>query len=306
MIAYLARRSGYALVSLVLLAATIFVLIRFTGDPAALLAEPGTNVADLEALRERLGLNRPMLVQFISFLGQLPTGDFGNSFYYGIPVLELFAQRLPNSFFLAGAALLFSLALGLPLGILGAVRPGGIWDRIGRAVALLGLSMPAFWIGLILLLFFGVYLRWFPTSGSGTLRHVVLPAVALGWYFVAANIKLMRSAMLEVLQSEYIRLARLKGLPDYVVIGKHALKNALIPIVTLTGINFIVMVNVGVIVETVFSWPGIGRLLYEGILFRDFPVVQGAVLLGGFMIIVVNLLIDLLYAAIDPRIRLTA
>jgi peptide/nickel transport system permease protein len=169
---------------------------------------------------------------------------------------------------------------------------------------LLGLSLPSFWVGLVLILVFSVYLGWLPSSGSGTAAHVLMPAFALGWYFAAAHMRLTRSSMLEVLGSEYVKLARLKGLPEAMVIGKHAFKNALIPVVTLAGINLVVMINVAVVVEMVFAWPGIGRLLYEGITFRDFPVVQGVVVIGGAMIIVVNLAVDVVYALIDPRIRL--
>jgi peptide/nickel transport system permease protein len=166
--------------------------------------------------------------------------------------------------------------------------------------------MPQFWVGLLLILFFSVYLGWLPSSGSGTIWHVVMPAFALGWFFAAAHMRITRSSMLDVLGSEYVKLARLKGLPEKRVIVKHALKNALIPVLTLAGINLVLMVNASIVVETVFAWPGIGRLLYEGIAFRDFPVVQATVLLGGSMIIVVNLVVDVLYAVIDPRIRLGA
>ena len=177
------------------------------------------------------------------------------------------------------------------------------WDSAGKIFALLGLSMPSFWVGLVMILFFSVYLGWLPSSGSGTVWHLMMPAFALGWYFAAAHMRLTRSSMLEVLGSEYVKLARIKGLPEALVIGKHAFKNALIPVLTLAGINLVIMVNVAVVVETVFAWPGIGRLLYEGISFRDFPVVQATVLLGGAMIVFVNLLVDVLYAVIDPRIR---
>jgi peptide/nickel transport system permease protein len=183
------------------------------------------------------------------------------------------------------------------------VRVGGFWDSAGKLFALLGLSMPSFWVGLLLILFFSVYLGWLPSSGSGTPWHVLMPAFALGWYFAAAHMRLTRSSMLEVLGSEYVKLARLKGLPEMRVIAKHAFKNALIPVLTLAGINLVIMVNVAVVVETVFAWPGIGRLLYEGISFRDFPVVQATVILAGAMIVVVNLIVDILYAVIDPRIR---
>src|SRR4029079_14099844 len=180
------------------------------------------------------------------------------------------------------------------------------WDRAGKVFSLLGLSLPSFWVGLVLILFFSVFLEWLPSSGSGTVLHVLMPAFALGWYCAAAHMRLTRSSMLEVLGSEYVKLARLKGLPEIRVIAKHAFKNALIPVLTLAGINLVLMVNVAVVVETVFAWPGIGRLLYEGIAFRDFPVVQATVLLGGSMIVVVNLVIDVVYAVIDPRIRVEA
>jgi peptide/nickel transport system permease protein len=268
--------------------------------------EPGASQSDLEAIRQQFGLDQPVWVQYVSFIASLLQGDFGQSFYYRTPVFELYLSRLPNSLLLAAAAMALSLLIGIPSGILAAVRVGRFWDSAGKVFALLGLSLPSFWIGLVLILFFSVYLQWLPSSGSGTPAHLVMPAFALGWYFAAAHMRLTRSSMLEVLGSEYIKLARLKGLPESLVIAKHAFKNALIPVLTLAGINLVIMINVAVVVETVFAWPGIGRLLYEGITFRDFPVVQGVVLMGGSMIVVVNLLIDILYGVIDPRIRLEA
>jgi peptide/nickel transport system permease protein len=297
------RRVGYALLSLVVLSATIFVFVRLTGDPAVLLVEPGASKADIDAIRTDLGLDRPLPVQYLLFVKGLLHADFGRSFYYRTPVLELYLERLPNSFFLALVAMAFSLIIGIPSGILAAVRVNGWWDGAGKVFALLGLSMPSFWVGLLLILFFSVYLGWLPSSGSGTPLHVLMPAFALGWYFAAAHMRLTRSSMLEVLGSEYIKLARLKGLPEALVICKHAFKNALIPVLTLAGINLVLMVNVAVVVETVFAWPGVGRLLYEGIAFRDFPVVQTTVILSGVMIVAVNLAVDLMYAVIDPRIR---
>ena len=207
-------------------------------------------------------------------MASLLRGDFGHSFYYRTPVLELYLSRLPNSLLLALAAMAFSLLIGIPTGILAAVRVNRWWDSAGKVFALLGLSLPSFWVGLVMILFFSVYLGWLPSSGSGTVAHLLMPAFALGWYFAAAHMRLTRSSMLEVLGSEYVKLARLKGLPEALVIGKHAFKNALIPVLTLAGINLVIMVNVAVVVETVFAWPGVGRLLYEGIAFRDFPVVQ--------------------------------
>jgi peptide/nickel transport system permease protein len=234
----------------------------------------------------------------------LVRGDFGQSFYYQTPVLDLYLDRLPNSLLLATVAMAFSLLVGILSGILAAVRVGRFWDSAGKLFALLGLSLPSFFVGLVLILVFSVYLGWLPSSGSGGVLHILMPAFALGWYFAAAHMRLTRSSMLEVLGSEYIKLARLKGLPESLVIAKHAFKNALIPVLTLAGINLVLMINVAVVVETVFAWPGVGRLLYEGISFRDFPVVQGVVIMGGTMIVVVNLLVDVAYGVIDPRIRL--
>jgi peptide/nickel transport system permease protein len=300
---YIVRRAGYALISLFLLSVTIFVFVRVTGDPAVLLVEPGASKDDLETVRKQLGLDQPLIVQYGAFMSSLMRGDFGQSFYYRTPVLELYLSRLPNSLALAAVAMVFSLLIGIPTGVIAAVRVNGWWDSAGKIFALLGLSLPAFWVGLVLILFFSVYLGWLPSSGSGTVLHMVMPAFALGWYFAAAHMRLTRSSMLEVLGSEYVKLARLKGLPEALVISKHALKNALIPVLTLAGINLVLMVNTAVVVETVFAWPGIGRLLYEGIAFRDFPVVQATIILGGSMVVIVNFFVDLLYAVIDPRIR---
>ncbi len=301
---YIARRIGYSLLSLLLLSLTIFLFVRVTGDPASLLVEPGASPQDIENVHRQLGLDRPLWVQYWQFIASLVQGDLGQSFYYRTPVLDLYFQRLPNSLLLAAVAMAFSLLIGIPSGIIAAVRVGRMWDSAGKIFALLGLSLPSFWVGLVLILVFTVWLGWLPSSGSGTALHVLMPAFALGWYFAAAHMRLTRSSMLEVLGSEYVKLARLKGLPEALVIGKHAFKNALIPVITLAGINLVVMINVAVVVEMVFAWPGIGRLLYEGVTFRDFPVVQGVVVIGGAMIILVNLAIDIVYALIDPRIRL--
>jgi peptide/nickel transport system permease protein len=300
---FIVKRMGYAVLSLLLLSLTIFLLVRLTGDPTVLLVEPGASKEDMAAVRAQLGLDRPIWVQYGQFMASLARGDFGHSFYYRTPVLELYLTRLPHSLLLATAAMAFSLLVGIPSGILAAVRVNQWWDSAGKIFSLLGLSLPSFWVGLVMILFFSVYLGWLPSSGSGTALHVIMPAFALGWYFAAAHMRLTRSSMLEVLGSEYVKLARLKGLPEALVIGKHAFKNALIPVLTLAGINLVIMVNVAVVVETVFAWPGVGRLLYEGISFRDFPVVQATVLIGGAMIVIVNLLVDILYAVIDPRIR---
>src|SRR5437762_8167701 len=300
---FVVRRVGYALLSLVVLSATIFVFVRLTGDPSVLLVEPGASKADIDSIRADLGLDRPLLVQYALFVKGLLKADFGRSFYYRTPVLELYLERLPNSLMLAVVAMAFSLVIGIPSGIIAAMRVNSGWDGAGKVFALLGLSMPSFWVGLLMILFFSVYLGWLPSSGSGTPWHVLMPAFALGWYFAAAHMRLTRSSMLEVLGPEYIKLARLKGLPEAFVTSKHDCKTPAIPVLPLACIHLVLMINVAVVVETVFAWPGVGRLLYEGIAFRDFPVVQATVLLGGVMIVTVNLVVDVLYAMIDPRIR---
>jgi peptide/nickel transport system permease protein len=302
---FIVLRILYSCVTLFILSLTIFAVVRLTGDPALLMTEPGARPEDLARVRHQWGLDRPWPVQYMSFVQNIFKGELGRSFNYRIPVSEMYFQRLPNSLQLALAATLISVLVGVPAGIISAVRVNSLWDHLGKIVALLGLSIPGFWLGLVLILVFSVWLRWLPTSGTGDWRHLIMPSIALGWYFSASLLRLTRSSMLEVMRSEYIKLARLKGLPETVVIAMHAFKNALIPVFTLAGVNLVVMVNAAVIVEVIFAWPGIGRLLFEGIFQRDFPLVQGVVIMAGFMIVGVNLIVDILYAFIDPRIRLT-
>jgi ABC-type dipeptide/oligopeptide/nickel transport system permease component len=302
---FIVLRILYSMITLFILSLTIFSVVRLTGDPALLMAEPGARPEDLARIRQQWGLDRPWPVQYVSFMQNVLKGELGRSFNYRLPVSELYFQRLPNSLKLALAATLISVLVGVPAGIISAVRVNSWWDNLGKIIALLGLSIPGFWLGLVLILVFSVWLRWLPTSGTGDWRHVIMPAIALGWYFSASLLRLTRSSMLEVMRSEYIKLARLKGLHEKVVIAMHGFKNALIPVFTLAGVNLVVMVNAAVIVEVIFAWPGIGRLLFEGIFQRDFPLVQGVVVMAGFMIVGINLVVDILYAFIDPRIRLT-
>ena len=300
---YIVTRIFYALISLVLLSMTIFCLVRVTGDPAILMAEPGAKEEDLQAIRREFGLDRPWPIQYVTFVQSMIQGDFGTSIYYRIPAFDLYLQRLLASLELSSVAMMISLILGIPIGILAAVRVNTWFDKIGNIFANLGLALPSFWVGLMLILLFAVYLQMLPSAGSGTVKHILMPAFSLGWVFAASHMRLARSAMLEVLGSEYVKLARIKGLSETLVIAKHAFKNAIIPVLTFAGINLALIVNGAVVVESVFAWPGIGRLLYEGIAFRDFPVVQVTVIMGGLMIVVVNLVVDILYAYIDPRIH---
>ena len=261
---FVIRRTLYAIVTLFILSLTIFTVIRLTGDPVTLMAEPGAPVEDLDRIRVEWGLDQPLPLQYLSFLKNIVTGELGNSFNYEMPVSTLYFQRLPNSLELAFAATLISFVIGIPAGLISAVRVNTVWDSAGKVIALFGLAVPGFWLGLVMILVFSVWLGWLPTSGQGGWQHLIMPAIALGWYFAASLLRLTRSSMLEVMRSEYIKLARLKGLPGYVVIAMHAFKNALIPVLTLAGVNLVIMINAAVIVEVIFAWPGIGRLLYEG------------------------------------------
>jgi ABC-type dipeptide/oligopeptide/nickel transport system permease component len=306
---YILQRLGYSLITLWLLTVIVFAVVRFTGDPAVLMSEyPGARPEDLAAMRTLWGLDDPYTVQYWKFISNLVQGDFGRSFQFNMPVRDIYLRRLPNSLQLAFAGFLISACLGIPLGVLSAVRVNSWWDSLGKLVALMGLSIPGFFVALVLILIFGVYLRWLPILGKGEgieMRFLIMPAFALGWYFAGSMLRLTRSSMLEVLGSDYVKLARFKGTPEWVVIAKHAFRNAMIPIITLAGLQLVLMINVAVVVEVIFSWPGVGRLLMEGLLSRDFPVVQGVVLMAGSMIVVMNLLVDILYAYVDPRIRLT-
>jgi ABC-type dipeptide/oligopeptide/nickel transport system permease component len=300
---YIVTRVFYAFISLVLLSITIFCIVRFTGDPAILMAEPGAKEEDLQVIRHEFGLDKSWPVQYVVWVKSMVRGDFGKSIYYRVPALDLYLQRLPASLQLGAVAMLIAIGIGIPIGIFSAVRVNTWMDNFSNIFANLGLALPQFWVGLLFILFFSVYLNLLPSSGSGTVKHILMPAVSLGWVFMASQMRLSRSAMLEVLGSEYVKLARIKGLSERLVIVKHAFKNAMIPVLTYAAINFALILNGSIVVETVFAWPGIGRLLVEGVSFRDFPVVQVTVIMTGLMIIVVNLVVDILYAYIDPRIR---
>jgi peptide/nickel transport system permease protein len=303
MIQYIIRRLIQAGICLFGISIIVFLLSHLSGDPALLMAPPEAKPEDIEAIRVTLGLNKPLYLQFWLFISKAVQGDFGTSIRWGKPCLELWLMRFPNTLVLAGAAMAFTLLVGIPTGILSAVKVGKWFDNFGKAFALAGQSMPVFWVGLMLMLLFAVTLRWLPTSGIGDWRNLIMPAFTLGWYFTAAITRLSRSAMLDVLDSEYIKMARIKGLPERVVILKHAFRNAMIPILTLAALNIVTLLNGTVITETVFNWPGIGRLIVESIFSRDYPMVQTCVLIASALFIFTNLIVDILYAYIDPRIK---
>lgn len=293
-----------ALIALLMMSLVIFFLSRLTGDPVALLLGDGATEADKIQLTRDLGLDQSIVVQYLTFLGNALTGDFGRSVTAGNqPALQLILSRLPASLSLAGVALTFTMLLGILFGVMAALRHNTVVDFAARLIALVGQSVPSFWLGIVLMYIFAVQLRWLPTSGYGQWQHYILPAATLGLFTLAAITRLVRTSMLEALGSEYIKLARVKGLSEGVVVWKHALANSLIPVITFMGTFFAVMITGAVIVETVFSWPGIGRLAYESILSRDFPVVQAVVLVITSLFIIANLLVDILYVIIDPRMR---
>jgi peptide/nickel transport system permease protein len=258
---------------------------------------------DIAQLRHALGLDQPLPVQYWVFLKKAVRGDFGRSIKGQMPVVDMLKERLPHSIKLAVVALSIAVLLAFPLGVVAAVKKGTAVDTLANVVAVLGQSLPQFWVGMVLIQVFAVRLRWFPVAGVGTFWHYVLPAFTLGWFVVAGMMRLLRSSMLDMLGSEFVKLARVKGMPETTVIWKHALRNALVPVLTFGAIYLAILVTGAILVETVFAWPGIGQLIYQGIVFRDFPVVQAVVLLTAGVVISVNLLVDVLYAYVDPRIR---
>src|SRR5918999_1931432 len=278
---YIFRRIGQAILSLFLLSIIIFAVVRLTGDPLTLLLNDQATDEDRDKLREALGLDKPWPVQYWIFASNFLTGDFGNSIRGGTPVEDLVASRVFASLKLAGAAILFVLAIAIPLGIITAVKKGTPVDTSGRFIAVFAQSAPSFWVGIILIQIFSVNLGLLPTSGTGGIDHYVLPAFTLSLFVIAGVMRLLRSSMLEVLDAEYIKLARIKGVPEWKVVIKHSLRNALIPVVTFGGTYVATFVTFGILAEVVFAWPGLGRLLFEGIVFRDFPVIQALVLLAG-------------------------
>jgi peptide/nickel transport system permease protein len=302
-IRFVLSRLLQSLVALAILSVVVFVLARTTGDPLHLILPMSATEEDYANAREYLGLDRPYLEQYLSFVGKVVTGDFGMSLRARRPVNELIRERLPNSLRLGGFAMAVSLAIAFPLGVMAAVKKGTGVDRAAQVIAVLGQSLPTFWVAILLVEFVAGRLQWLPAGGIDGLSSYVLPGFTLGWFVVAGMMRLLRSGMLEVLDSGYVKLARVKGVVEGRVVWLHALKNALIPVITFAGIYFAILVTTAIVVETVFAWPGIGRLAYEGISSRDFPVIQAVVLTTAAIVAVVNLGVDCLYALIDPRIR---
>ncbi|HTE42908.1 MAG TPA: ABC transporter permease [Steroidobacteraceae bacterium] len=304
MVPYFLRRFAEMLIALWLMSMIVFALGRATGDPVALLLNEYASDQDRIELTQELGLDKPVVTQYAIFIKQALQGDLGVSVSGDRrPALELIAERLPASLLLAVTALIVSIVIGIPLGVLAAVNRDTWIDGAARLAALLGQSVPVFWLGIVLMYLFSVTLGWLPTSGYGEWRHLVLPAVSMGLFTIAAIARLVRVGMIEALQSEYVKLARIKGLSETTVVWKHALRNSLLPVLTYMGAFFATMITGAVVVETVFAWPGIGRLAYESIMNRDFPVMQAVVLTMTVLFMLANLIVDIAYARLDPRIR---
>ena len=300
---YIAMRLGQALITLLILSLAVFLSVNLTGNPAIYLLGPDDGYEEYQQLKKNLGLDKPLHVRYAIFLGNAVRGDFGKSFTMGRSAQELLIQRFPATLQLAGAAFLIIMVVGIPLGVLSAVKRDSIFDQFGKFFAVAGIAAPSFWIAIMLVLLFGPILGWLPTHGRGGLDHFILPAFVLSWHSMAGVLRLSRSSMLEVLDSEYVKFARIKGLSERLVIYKHALKNAVIPVLTFSGLTLAGLMNGSVVVEVVFAWPGIGRLMLQGIQQRDFPVVQATVLAAGAFYIITALLVDILYAYVNPRIR---
>ncbi|MBR0750272.1 ABC transporter permease [Bradyrhizobium japonicum] len=295
---------GNAIISILGASLIIFVISRLSGDPVSLMLPIDAPKSAIDELRRNLGLDLPIWQQYVLFLSHAVQGDFGDSYRWQMPALQLVLERLPATIGLAIAAFAFSVLLSVPLGVMSAVYRGSWIDQIGRVVAMTGQAMPSFWVGLVLILIFAVNLNWLPAFGADTPLHVILPAISLGWYPVAAQTRIIRSGMLEVLDSDYIRMGRAVGTPERLLIWKYAFRNALLPLVTIMGVYFAGMLSGAFVVETVFAWPGLGRTVVEAVFARDYPVVQAGVLVTSIVFILSNLLVDLSYGLIDPRIRL--
>ena len=300
---YILIRSLQAVFTLWLLSVIVFASVHLTGDPATYLLGPETTDETWEQLRINLGLDDPLPLQYWHFLEDILHGDFGKSIKYSRSARGVLVDRLPATLQLAGAAFVLSLVVGVPLGVLSAVKRDTIFDTAGKMFAVLGIAAPSFWVAIMLILLFGAILGWLPTYGRDGILHFILPTFVLAWGGMAGYVRLSRSSMLEVLDSEYVKFARVKGIPERMVIWKHTLRNAAIPILTFAGLTLAGLMNGSVAVEVIFAWPGVGRLMLEGITARDFPLVQATVLAAGFFYIITALIVDILYAYTNPRIR---
>ena len=300
---FLAYRFARLMVALWSVVTVVFIVMRLSGDPVPLLLPPDAPIAEINRVRTEMGLDQPLLVQYGIFVKQAIRGDFGRSIHFRVSAMMVVWERVPATIQLALASFLCAVVVAVPAGVLSAIRRGSVYDHAVMGVALIGQAAPTFYIGIMLILVFSLQLGLFPTSGRGDWRHVVLPAVTLGAFAMASIARITRSAVLEILRADFIRTARAKGLPEFWTIAKHTMKNAAIPIVTITGLQFGNLLGGAVVTETIFSWPGIGRLAIQSIYNRDYPIVQACVFITAAMFVVLNFIVDVLYGLLDPRIR---
>lgn len=305
---FLTRRFIYFLVTILLATVVVFSMSRMTGDPRLLYLTEYShlNQENWDAWGRAMGLDKPLPLQYLIWLGKFVRGDWGQSIVSSRPVTDTVIERVPASLSLAAGAFIFSVLFGIPLGILSAVRKGSVWDYIARIFALAGQSFPAFWLGIIAIMIFAVYLGWLPTSGTGGLKNYIMPSITMGWVAAAGFLRLTRSSMLDVLGSEYMKLARIKGVGGYSLIWKHALRNALTSPLTFAGLILADFAGGSVVIETVFAWPGVGLLAINAVFNNDFPVLVATVLLIAFAYLVTAFLVDIIYALVDPRVRYQA
>lgn len=304
--AYILRRVAQGILAIFVICTVTFALARVSGDPLNVLLPEEASEEQIELIKAEWGLDKPIHMQYLQYLGKLFRGDLGEAIAWpNSTATELIVQRLPNTVKLSALALIVSGVIAFPVGVLVAIKKDTPYDYVGKLFAILGQSAPTFAVGLILMWIFAVQLNFFPTSGSGGIEYIILPALALGYYNVAALMRLTRSSMLEVLDTEYVKLARIKGVPEWKVVWKHCFRNALIVPLTYFGLIGAVLITGSVVIETVFAWPGLGHLVIKAILFRDYVVVQAVVLLFATAFVIINIMVDVLYAYIDPRIRYT-
>ena len=300
---FLVYRLGRMLVALWAVVTVVFVVMRLSGDPVPLLLPPDAPIAEMERLRHEMGLDRPIFVQYGVFVNQALRGDFGRSIHFRTSAMQVAWERVPATLELAGASFLCAIIIAIPAGVISAIKRGTAYDSIVMGVALIGQAAPTFYIGIMLILTCSLWLGLFPTSGRGEWRQLVLPAITLGAFAMASIARITRSAVLEILRADFIRTARAKGLPEFYTIAKHTMRNAAIPIITIVGLQLGNLLGGAVVTETIFSWPGIGRLAIQSIYNRDYPIVQSCVFMTAGMFVVLNFMVDVAYGILDPRIR---
>lgn len=300
---YIFKRAVQGIIALFVLITLVFILTRMTGNPVDLLLPPDFTEAERIAMIQKLGLDRSYPVQYVDFIGNAIQGDLGTSVRFQVPVSRLILERMPNTLKLVGFSLLLAFAIAIPLGVITGSRRNSIIDRVARLIGVIGVAAPSFWVALVLMQIFAVNLNILPASRTGGFSHYILPGVSLALFALAGMMRLLRSSMIEVQDSEFVKLARIKGVSTRMVIWKHCLRNSMIPALTFGGMYTALMMGGSIVIETIFAWPGTGRLAYEGIIYRDYPLVQAVVLTSGVFIILVNFAVDVLYSYVDPRIR---